>query len=86
MKDFIRDDGKVRSCYSNEAKMNLIEYLWYHKELIPENTKKAINQLGKGMILIFAGILNLILLVFPIAYIISAYLNIRNAKKIVNKR
>jgi hypothetical protein len=82
MKDFIRDDGKVRNCTSNIAKMNIFEWMWYRNDMIVKNLQESIILLCEGIKFIIVGIINLLLVIcLPITYPIGAYLNIRDAKK-----
>lgn len=89
-KEYIRDDGKIRNCNSNIAKMNIFEYMWMDvfrngffstmfKYYILENGIEAAKYLG-------AFLLNLIMFIlFPVALTIRAYSNIKSAKKSVEK-
>lgn len=87
MKDFIRDNGKVRECISNNAKMNLLEWMWYRKEIIPRILKDAFQNIFEGIHLLVYGIINLItVLLLPITYPIAAFVSIRRAKKEMEKR
>lgn len=82
MKDFIRDDGKVRLCDSNFAKMNVFEFMWYKRSWFSEGVGFVLEQGKEGTFLIFAAIVNFLCLVFsPIVFPIFAWLQIRNAKK-----
>jgi Na+-transporting methylmalonyl-CoA/oxaloacetate decarboxylase gamma subunit len=82
MKEFIRDDGKVRECASNIAKMNILEYMWYQKAIIPRVLKESIENLIEGMSLVMAGLITLFLIIIlPISYSITAYINIHQAKE-----
>lgn len=82
MKDFIRDDGKVRLCTSNLAKMNVLEFMWYKKDWLSEGIGFVWEQLQEGVPLIAAATVNFICLVLtPITYPIAAWYQIRRAKK-----
>lgn len=82
MKDFIRDDGEVRLCTSNFAKMNIFEFMWYKRGWLLEGVDFVWEQLIEGVPLVFAAIVNFICLVLaPISFPISAWLQIRQAKK-----
>lgn len=75
MKDFIRDEGKVRACTSNIAKMNILEWMWYRQDLF-------VDQLYEGTKSVFYGFVGLLLLIsIPIRYPISAYIDIKHAKE-----
>lgn len=83
MKDFILDNGKVRNCESNNAKMNIFEWIWYRKEdRILLFLSDSLEQFKEGFILLLASVLNLSMIVFfPITFPLIAYINIREAKK-----
>lgn len=83
MKDFILDNGKVRNCESNNAKMNIFEWIWYRKEdRILLFLSDSVEQFKEGFILLLASVLNLSMIVFfPITFPLIAYINIREAKK-----
>ncbi len=83
MKDFILDNGKVRNCESNNAKMNVFEWIWYRKEdRILLFLQDSTEQFKEGFILLLASVLNLSMIVFfPITFPLIAYINIQEAKK-----
>jgi hypothetical protein len=58
MKDFLLDDGKVRLCTSNFAKMNLFEFMWYKKSWLLEGVEFVWEQLHEGVPLVVAAIVN----------------------------
>ena len=73
---FIRDDGVVSNCTSNVAKMNIIEWVWYIRELdIVSTFKESVVDVVVGI----AALVAIVLL--PIFYPIIAYIRIREAKK-----
>jgi len=82
MKEYIRDDGKVRECTSNIAKMNIFEYMFYRKAIILRTLRDSLQNLFEGLHLVVYGVINLlIILTLPISYPLAAYMNIRRAKK-----
>ena len=83
MKDFITDDGKIRNCESNNAKMNIFEWIWYRKEdRILLFLSDSLEQFKEGSFLLLASILNLSMIIFfPITFPLIAYINIKEAKK-----
>jgi hypothetical protein len=84
MKDFIRDDGEVRNCISNKAKMNIFEWMWYNKYQIPTIFFGAFTDIYVGIAKILTGLITAIL--FPIIFPISAYFEIRRAKNKMSLR
>jgi alanine dehydrogenase len=82
MKEYIRDDGKVRCCESNIAKMNVIEYMYHMRFRLWQNIVTAIKEfLDSWSILV-----NMLLIVaLPIYYPIMAIQHIRSAKKAVKE-
>lgn len=82
MKEFIRDNGKIRDCLSNKAKMNIFEWMWYEKSMILRIFLEVFQNIGEGLIKIIQGILILIIIIsLPITFPIGAYIIIRKAKK-----
>lgn len=82
MKDFLLDDGKVRLCTSNFAKMNIFEFMWYKKNWLLEGLEFVWDQLYEGAPLVVAAIVNFIcLLLAPVTFPIAAWFQIRQAKK-----
>jgi hypothetical protein len=82
MKDFLLDDGKVRLCTSNFAKMNILEFMWYKKEWFSEGFEFVWEQLCEGVPLVAAAIVNFAcLLLAPVTFPIAAWFQIRQAKK-----
>lgn len=76
MEKFIKDDGVVRNCTSNVAKMNIIEWVWYIRELdIVSTFKEYVVDIVVGI----AALVAIVLL--PILYPIIAYIRIKEAKK-----
>jgi len=77
-KEYIRDNGRVRMCASNVAKMNLFEGMYYYRYRVWENIIDAINDLKKHWYII----INLfIVVILPIVYPIMAWWEIKKAKK-----
>jgi len=82
MKDFIRDNGKVRRCTSNESKMNIFEWIYYYPNYFSEKIIGAFEEGYKAVYTLFIILIFIILLIlFPITFPIVAYINIKNAKK-----
>lgn len=82
MKEYIRDDGKVRNCDSNIAKMNVFEYMYYMRHTLKDNIVSTIQEfLDNWHILV-----NMLLIIaLPIYYPIMAIEHIRSAKKSVKE-
>lgn len=85
-KDFIRDDGKVRDCIVNIAKMNIFELMWHN----PREAFSPVTEFIYSFREIFSGfslfLANLIFfLLFPISIPLHSYFVIRDAKKQVEK-
>ncbi len=82
---YIRDDGKVRECAINIAKMNILEYIYYsifHWGYLHNLIYKILKYSSEliGLVLnLGLGIIKLI--IFPIFIVIYAILDIRNNKK-----
>ena len=72
MKDYMKDNGKVRMGTSNIAKMNIFEWMWYNKHIAIDTLKEALERFVLGGLMFFG---------FPLIYPITAYLEIRAAKK-----
>lgn len=79
MKNYIRDNNKVRLCDSNIAKMNIFEVMYYYRYTMIEDILSLISKIKELIIPI------LILLLFPISYLILAYIRIYQAKKEVKR-
>ncbi len=76
--DYIKDNGKVRLCTSNVAKMNLFESMYYHRFRMLKNIVDAINELKDS----WHVIVNIfIVFILPIAYPIMAWWEIKRARK-----
>ena len=78
MKEFIRDNGKVRICSSNIAKMNIPEYMYYFRFRLWNNIIDAIRELLESWNIIVNMI---IILLLPIYYPIMAYIHIKESKE-----
>ena len=78
MKKYIRDDGRVRLCASNIAKMNILESMYYHRFRLWDEIKYTIGDLISHLY-IFVNLLCIFIL--PVAYPIMALREIRKAKK-----
>ena len=78
MKEYIRDDGKVRMCERNIAKMNILECMYYMRFRLCDNIVDAIKEfLDSWSILVNM----LLILILPIYYPIMAWQSIRHARK-----
>lgn len=83
MKDFIRDNGKVRNCYANIAKMNAWEYWWY---VTRKDFRRQVRDLfvglweGLSMTLVYVPTVALFPLVYPVLVWINARRAIKRAK------
>ena len=80
-KEYIKDDGKVRKCASNLAKMNMLEWVYhYFKDWngLSEIKYHFIEDVKNLCI----HVIDLLLVVFfPIIVIIKAIVSIHSAKK-----
>lgn len=85
MKEYIRDNNRVRRCPSNISKMNIFEWVYYDF--------KDWNELGnmkyyflESIKFLFLGTVNLLsVILFPITICINAILSMYRAKKEVKK-
>ena len=87
-KDFVKDNGKIRMCDSNIAKMNIIEYLILKRFFINtiKDTFSYVVTILKNILELLVFILFILLLIVaPISFPIIAYLHIRESKKNVIK-
>lgn len=86
---YIRDDGKVRGCAINIAKMNVLEYIYYsifHWRYLQISIYKIFKYSLKLIGLVLDLGLEIIkLIMFPIFIVIYAILHIRENKKWVEK-
>ena len=78
MKEYIRDNGRVRLCSSNVAKMNLLESMYYHWSITWANIVDAINDLIRHWYIIINV---LIIFTLPVTYPIMAWWKIHKAKR-----
>ena len=77
-KEYIRDEGRVRLCTSNIAKMNILESMYYHRFQLYHNVIEAIKEfIGHWYLLVNI----FIIFTLPIAYPIMTWREIRKAKK-----
>lgn len=85
MKEYIRDNKRVRKCPSNISKMNIFEWIYYDfrdwNELT--NMKYYFCESIKYLFLSIVNLLSVIL--FPISICINATLSIYRAKKEVKQ-
>lgn len=88
-KEFIRDGKRIRRCYSNEAKMNMLEYVYcyiFHWEHYQYMILGILDLLKEAIINVFALTINLIFLILsPIILPIVALKRIKYARKIIIK-
>ena len=88
-KDFIRDEGKIRQCESNIAKMNIFEFIYcyvfnwgYFKDILSYTTECFTEFFKYGGALAY----NLLFLIFtPITLVLCAIVRIKKAKERCNK-
>lgn len=86
-KDFIRDDGKVRNCDSNIAKMNILEFMRFTGKDTAIRALDCIAEqavmVGQGLFYLTANIL--LIITTPINFPIVAYFRIKKSKKAVRE-
>jgi len=89
-KDYILDNGKIRNCPSNRAKMNIFECMKVNKFYIENylsNTQYALKEVKTGFLALLAILITTtMLLLFPISFPIIAMHQIKDAKKLVEKQ
>jgi len=90
-KDYIFDNGKIRNCTSNIAKMNVLEYVFFDvkngffKYALQDIIEQFLEGF-KGLMLLLCAIFNVMLVVFfPVTLWIRAILAIKNARKEIEK-
>ena len=73
MKDYIiNNDGKVRICDSNIAKMNIFEWMYYRRMELLYQIKFILDQLKEGFTLIGTALINLLIIpLYPIVGILA---------------
>ena len=79
MKDYIRDDGEVRLCDSNIAKMNVFELMYYHRH----RTMGDVIECAKEFLPALVNMATIIIL--PVVYPIFCYRRILSARKEVER-
>ena len=83
------EDGKIRWCVSNIAKMNIFEHAYLNftqNHIIREAIFDTVEQFKEGFLNLLWAIINtLLIIIFPATLLISAYHNIKRAKKQVEK-
>lgn len=86
---YIRDDGKVRGCAINIAKMSVLEYIYYslfHWGYLQNSICRVLKYILKLIeAVLHLGLESIKLIMFPIFIIIYAILHIRTNKKWVEK-
>ena len=60
MKEYIMDDGRVRVCDSNIAKMNMFEYMWHMRYRLYGNIMETVGDLIDSLY-IFVNLLLIII-------------------------
>ena len=88
IKKFIYDDGKVRRCTSNIAKMNVFEWIYFYiKDWgcfrdIWYFFNEMLFKLIDGFKNIGLFVINIIMLIFlPVTLFVAGYLEIKKARK-----
>jgi hypothetical protein len=84
MKDYIRDNGGIRYCDSNIAKMNIFEFWWHFErrgfwKRFFAGIIDGVKYLGKGIILILFTVT--IPVSYPALIWVSIYKKIKRAKE-----
>ena len=84
-KEFIRDGKRIRRCYSNEVKMNMLEYVYcciFHWEYYQQMILGILDLLKEAITNVITLTVNLIFLILsPIALPILALKRMKQAKK-----
>lgn len=84
-KEFIMEDGKIRSCSSNIAKMNIWEHVVFKRfylDAISETFAFFFETLGMFIGSVIALIFSLlVILAFPITFPLISYRDIKRHKK-----
>ncbi len=83
MEEYIKDNGRVRLCPSNIAKMNIFESMYYHRFRMWENIVDVTGDLIENLYLIRELF---ILLILPLAYPYMAWWEVRKAQKVMINR
>lgn len=77
-KDYIKDDGKVRLCTSNIAKMNVFESMYYHRLRMLDDIIDGLKALYNCWVVI----INIFIIIsLPITYPMMAWWKIKLARK-----
>ena len=85
MKDLIIDNGKIRNCSSNWAKMTWYQYGWYFGilflyRLLRDNYKEGFKSVGKGVYIVIMTTLLFIPLIVIRPFLWN--IRVRKARKI----
>ena len=83
MKEYIRDDGRMRVCTSNVAKMNILEYMYYYRYRLWNNIIDAIKEFLDCWS-IFVNML--LILILPLAYPIMAWIHIQDEREVMKEK
>lgn len=88
-KDFLMDNNKVRNCYSNVAKMNAFEYIYYDfkdwgaMKNFPREFMDTMKTFFEVFFCFLANIFSLVF--FPVVLLFNAQHEINRAKKFCKK-
>lgn len=77
-KEYLKDNGRVRLCTSNIAKMNILESMWYHRFRMWGNIIDFIGDFKENWYLVQELI---IIIILPFVYPFMAWWEIQKAKK-----
>lgn len=84
MKDYIKDNGKIRNCDYNIAQMNIFEFIRFDIQngFVKRLFFDTVEQYIEGFKLIFFATINTLgILLLPISLIIRSFLAIKNSKQ-----
>lgn len=84
-KDYILDNGKIRNCKVNIAKMNVFEYIKFdifQNKILKHGIKEIAKMYKEGFeCLLFAIVSTILIIFFPITLTVKAVYKIKDAKK-----
>ena len=94
--DFVRDDGRIRFCDYNFARMNIFQWWWfeirywgYYKNEL-RHAIELLDCIAKGAIEFFVGIIFLpfipVFMVFPVLPLIRGYRQIKRSQRELKRR
>jgi uncharacterized membrane protein len=88
-KDYLLDDGRIRNCETNIAKMNLLEYIWFdlfHNKILKDSIEDTIEQYQTALTELFFAVFNTLMIIFfPITLFVKGIAVIKRAKKRVKE-